>query len=132
MREVTSACTCFFFFQAEDGIRDYKVTGVQTCALPICGGENVQAAERGDAGVADDDVDAAVRGYGFGVGALDVLLARYVEPQRDRATQIGRGAWRGRGEISGGAGSLKKKKKKKRKRGSEKEKKSCITNERIV
>src|SRR3989454_3668415 len=27
--------THFFFFQAEDGIRDYKVTGVQTCALPI-------------------------------------------------------------------------------------------------
>src|SRR5256885_7751492 len=26
---------CVFFFQAEDGIRDYKVTGVQTCALPI-------------------------------------------------------------------------------------------------
>src|SRR5256885_9208070 len=25
----------FFFFQAEDGIRDYKVTGVQTCALPL-------------------------------------------------------------------------------------------------
>src|SRR5256885_10831390 len=25
-----------FCFQAEDGIRDYKVTGVQTCALPIC------------------------------------------------------------------------------------------------
>src|SRR5256885_6873446 len=28
-------CMAFFFFQAEDGIRDYKVTGVQTCALPI-------------------------------------------------------------------------------------------------
>src|SRR5205807_6629038 len=27
-----------FFFQAEDGIRDYKVTGVQTCALPISSG----------------------------------------------------------------------------------------------
>src|SRR6266498_295244 len=27
---------CFFFFQAEDGIRDADVTGVQTCALPIC------------------------------------------------------------------------------------------------
>ena len=27
---------CFFFFQAEDGIRDIGVTGVQTCALPIC------------------------------------------------------------------------------------------------
>src|SRR5437867_13184375 len=26
----------FFFFQAEDGIRDRTVTGVQTCALPIC------------------------------------------------------------------------------------------------
>ena len=25
-----------FFFQAEDGIRDWSVTGVQTCALPIC------------------------------------------------------------------------------------------------
>src|SRR5256885_6905980 len=29
-------CSSLFFFQAEDGIRDYKVTGVQTCALPIC------------------------------------------------------------------------------------------------
>src|SRR5256886_6514457 len=29
---------CFFFFQAEDGIRDLTVTGVQTCALPISGG----------------------------------------------------------------------------------------------
>src|SRR5258706_9751901 len=27
--------TCVFFFQAEDGIRDWSVTGVQTCALPI-------------------------------------------------------------------------------------------------
>src|SRR5205823_7756534 len=27
---------CCFFFQAEDGIRDKLVTGVQTCALPIC------------------------------------------------------------------------------------------------
>src|SRR5438874_13749666 len=29
--------SAFFFFQAEDGIRDLYVTGVQTCALPICG-----------------------------------------------------------------------------------------------
>src|SRR2546429_2773147 len=28
-------CVVFFFFQAEDGIRDVAVTGVQTCALPI-------------------------------------------------------------------------------------------------
>src|SRR5438046_10107925 len=30
----------FFFFQAEDGIRDWSVTGVQTCALPILPGGN--------------------------------------------------------------------------------------------
>src|SRR5205807_6612444 len=30
-----STGTAVFFFQAEDGIRGYKVTGVQTCALPI-------------------------------------------------------------------------------------------------
>src|SRR5438034_9732380 len=35
-RHVLYVCTfCFFFFQAEDGIRDHCVTGVQTCALPI-------------------------------------------------------------------------------------------------
>src|SRR5256885_10479496 len=34
----------FFFFQAEDGIRDYKVTGVQTCALPISAGDEVSEA----------------------------------------------------------------------------------------
>src|SRR6266511_5952354 len=31
----------FFFFQAEDGIRDFHVTGVQTCALPISGGQGM-------------------------------------------------------------------------------------------
>src|SRR5690606_39283672 len=38
----------FFFFQAEDGIRDFHVTGVQTCALPILG------VRIGDMGVAKD------------------------------------------------------------------------------
>src|SRR5256885_10942343 len=37
----------FFFFQAEDGIRDYKVTGVQTCALPISVGTKTTAPFRG-------------------------------------------------------------------------------------
>ena len=35
MGDVEIVCVFFFFFQAEDGIRDYDVTGVQTCALPI-------------------------------------------------------------------------------------------------
>src|SRR2546430_15940337 len=34
---IRSALIFFFFFQAEDGIRDLTVTGVQTCALPISG-----------------------------------------------------------------------------------------------
>src|SRR5688500_7828040 len=38
MRDVDQMDCKIFFFQAEDGIRDYKVTGVQTCALPICAG----------------------------------------------------------------------------------------------
>src|SRR5206468_6239440 len=32
---ILCCCLSFFFFQAEDGIRDLIVTGVQTCALPI-------------------------------------------------------------------------------------------------
>src|SRR5205809_5754097 len=35
----------FFFFQAEDGIRDVAVTGVQTCALPIFGDPDDAARE---------------------------------------------------------------------------------------
>src|SRR5256885_10715841 len=37
MRAAVRVMAHVFFFQAEDGIRDYKVTGVQTCALPISG-----------------------------------------------------------------------------------------------
>src|SRR5699024_11482849 len=33
----TQIFSALFFFQAEDGIRARNVTGVQTCALPICG-----------------------------------------------------------------------------------------------
>src|SRR5207245_1203041 len=38
MLQSNSSLFCCFFFQAEDGIRDATVTGVQTCALPISGG----------------------------------------------------------------------------------------------
>src|SRR5690625_1720241 len=44
----------FFFFQAEDGIRDGHVTGVQTCALPICAGvgvDNIDLEAATEAGV---------------------------------------------------------------------------------
>src|SRR5260370_5468948 len=36
LSQIFTLCFVFFFFQAEDGIRDSSVTGVQTCALPIC------------------------------------------------------------------------------------------------
>src|SRR6266487_6968853 len=47
--EVGSECVVFFF-QAEDGIRDGRVTGVQTCALPILGQlrQTLQTPSRGD------------------------------------------------------------------------------------
>src|SRR5205807_3116076 len=65
-----------FFFQAEDGIRDYKVTGVQTCALPIY-------VEPGHLHrVADLEPVALVRGgdldLGRVVGPLAVLAERGV------------------------------------------------------
>src|SRR2546429_6158308 len=40
MKDDDERTTCFFFFQAEDGIRDVAVTGVQTCALPVAGDFN--------------------------------------------------------------------------------------------
>src|SRR5256885_5060348 len=102
---------CFFFFQAEDGIRDYKVTGVQTCALPIwdsragtihCDRPNVRPP----------------RSSGCGAGPCDHGPAPWPAASRDPwrrklrggPVEIGRAACRGRGEISGVAGSLKKKK----------------------
>src|SRR5256885_16704391 len=106
--------TCvFFFFQAEDGIRDYKVTGVQTCALPISPGHrHGAAAGRGGRGIRH----AAGRERAGAVARREVPRSR---PWRDRRGRrrgrgggIGRGAGRGRGEISGGARSFKKKKKK--------------------
>src|SRR5207248_4057726 len=47
-RSRVSRCNSCFFFQAEDGIRDRTVTGVQTCALPI-----LHAIETGGNDVAD-------------------------------------------------------------------------------
>src|SRR3989454_12824223 len=67
----------FFFFQAEDGIRDYKVTGVQTCALPI---------SRADAGVAArTDADREeVRASGRRSGAPAVPPAGEPRVRADR------------------------------------------------
>src|SRR5256885_3116132 len=78
----------FYFFQAEDGIRDYKVTGVQTCALPISGGAAAigpparghAALDPGLRGLADPAGNAAARARAQGgqplAGPAAALAAR--------------------------------------------------------
>src|SRR5256885_8526045 len=80
-RRCLSRCLCvFFFFQAEDGIRDYKVTGVQTCALPI------SVAVLGD----EDSGVGRLGGYALGLERpaagsarlFDTVVADLPEPER--------------------------------------------------
>src|SRR5205807_5631848 len=63
--DIASACIHNFFFQAEDGIRDYKVTGVQTCALPIYLNQALVEAEIPDAGfhLSSFDQEGPVTGH---------------------------------------------------------------------
>src|ERR1022692_5083890 len=80
----------FFFFQAEDGIRDYKVTGVQTCALPICYirraiGPNV----RPRIGLDEDDPTAYAS-----------IASRYPEAQFFRLVPAGAGPYVVRQELA--------------------------------
>src|SRR2546422_9556861 len=68
----------FFFFQAEDGIRDVAVTGVQTCALPI---SPLPAPARAG------DADRAARVHPSGRGRRPLEASREQErPPRGRAT----------------------------------------------
>src|SRR5260221_1980764 len=70
-----------FCFQAEDGIRDHWVTGVQTCALPIRGGRvgRDELKRLGAFGLAEEDGNSAPnRGGGGGTNAfLTRLHVRY-------------------------------------------------------
>src|SRR5690606_39702462 len=59
----------FFFFQAEDGIRDFHVTGVQTCALPIFG-EGPSRVLVSTPPAAADQVLAAARSAGVPAAVL--------------------------------------------------------------
>src|SRR5256885_2441531 len=101
----------FFFFQAEDGIRDYKVTGVQTCALPISLNEWSSAEWTfrvpQDGVLGDYRITAKVAKVRLATSG-EFLVVAYRRPEFRVA--IGRGACRERGEISAVALSLKKKK----------------------
>src|SRR5690606_39933170 len=95
----------FFFFQAEDGIRDFHVTGVQTCALPILP-LLVADAEAGVVGAAHSGRPGMAAGV---VSALLAEMARHgARPERcaallgpvicGRCYEIGRASCRERGE----------------------------------
>src|SRR5437773_10901360 len=76
----------FFFFQAEDGIRDRDVTGVQTCALPICLSRGL--------GFSKEDRDENIRRIGFVARLLSrsgaVAIAAAISPYRDVRDEIRR------------------------------------------
>src|SRR5204863_6429040 len=62
----------FFFFQAEDGIRDLYVTGVQTCALPIFGPVPASRKALEKAGWTIADLDLIEANEAFAAQALSV------------------------------------------------------------
>src|ERR687893_1529335 len=78
---ISTTCLCFFFFQAEDGIRDHCVTGVQTCALPISASvmtciDGYAMTQRGRAGAA-----LAISAVGsFVAGTLGVVGLMLLAP----------------------------------------------------
>src|SRR5437588_10068429 len=65
---------CIFFFQAEDGIRDHCVTGVQTCALPISRSEGLgpPTSGAGERVFRTPHVPRPAAGRGFGAGLFPV------------------------------------------------------------
>src|SRR5690348_17706691 len=104
---------CFFFFQAEDGIRDGRVTGVQTCALPILSSEHPSRAARfpavrrpGRPGAAGRDEPRRRRP---GLGDARRREARRLRPDR-KSTRLNSS----HPSISYAVFCLKKKKKKKK------------------
>ena len=79
----------FFFFQAEDGIRDWSVTGVQTCALPIYGeaGFSIDFNRNGGIRKIGFDASLVIAAPGFKV---DVPIMRKVTEQITKIEQADR------------------------------------------
>src|SRR5690348_18101924 len=82
----------FFFFQAEDGIRDGRVTGVQTCALPIYGEASRDLAhrrqERQRAVLQLDGLVADRRHTAAQQGAREVFVGREMQIGDRKSTRL--------------------------------------------
>src|SRR2546421_9047718 len=88
----------FFFFQAEDGIRDLIVTGVQTCALPIFISRQQldaaqAAAQTADANVAALERQSAAAGAGVTNAQAGVRLADARRSEERRVGKECRSRW---------------------------------------
>src|SRR5438046_6927429 len=76
---------CFFFFQAEDGIRDWSVTGVQTCALPISIRDNSVLALKISGPLPDYVPEDPIRKlFGGQPQSLSSLLAQFRKAKVDK------------------------------------------------
>src|SRR5687768_8866022 len=76
---------CFFFFQAEDGIRDVAVTGVQTCALPISEWRSRPPAAPGSRALRSSKMNTRAERFnaaGLGGSASAAASARHARPAR--------------------------------------------------
>src|SRR5699024_11592489 len=96
---VSATLYVLFFFQAEDGIRDRNVTGVQTCALPI------SLRVLGDLSAGEDEASSLVEGAAFcvstgapippGADAIVPITStdRGVRSEERRVGKEGRSRW---------------------------------------
>src|SRR5439155_5922737 len=85
-----------FFFQAEDGIRDGHVTGVQTCALPISPRLVREVGARKALAHLSDLADQARRD----ASAIELFLENQAQSDTVKRTQIGRASCRERVKIA--------------------------------
>src|SRR5207248_4572046 len=106
------------FFQAEDGIRDRTVTGVQTCALPIFGEDRIDHTPKDETvklkiGNAFDVVcerkQTDFQRYQLAANTWEMEYEITLRNHKPTPVKIGRASCRERVEISGGAGSLERK-----------------------
>src|SRR5699024_11815202 len=103
------SCVFSFFFQAEDGIRDRNVTGVQTCALPIYRRIEICVRQDEEGGISAELHGAAEHLIGGPTdevathlgGSGEAEFAHTGVRERSEERRVGKEGRRGRGERGG-------------------------------